>query len=172
MSKRALPMWPLEIGSIPTVKGARTRGVVHLSESSCPPVACPHGSDMRQRWFHQVAGEGRAALAGRAGTGRSACHSGPAQTYRLRRLSAPAEVQAASVRAGDEVGAAVYRGELSVSLQHVSHSYYPIGNPGATPPTRRHRCRVFLLNKMSNLDCGLVYPQPSIRGSDPERRRS
>jgi len=72
----------------------------------------------------------------------------------------------------EAVGSAVYPGEPSVLLQDVSHSYYPSCNPGATPETPRHRRRVYLLNKTSDCGDGLDYPQPSIRGSDAEPRRS
>jgi hypothetical protein len=76
------------------------------------------------------------------------------------------------VSAGEAVGGAILAGELSISLQDVSHSYYPSCNPGATPASPRHRRRVHSLNKVSDFDDGLDYPQPSIRGSDPEPRRS
>jgi hypothetical protein len=118
---------------------------------------------------------GQGTLAGRAGTGPSARHSGAAQAYRLGLLSAPAVAQAkcrSQACVLDEVGAEVWRGEPSVSLQDVSHSYPSSCNPGATPATPRHRWRVFLLKKMSELDDDLDYPQPSIRRSDPEPGRS
>jgi hypothetical protein len=67
-----------------------------------------------------------------------------------------AEVEALGL--GAAVGGAVQRRELSVSLQDVAHSYHPSCNPGATPASQRHRWRVYLLNKMSDLDDGLDYP--------------
>ena len=83
-----------------------------------------------------------------------------------------AGVQIEGVVDYEGVGGVVSRGELSVSLQDGSHSCAPSCNPGATPASPRDRRRVYLLKKMSDFDDGLDYPQPSIRGSDAEPRRS
>ena len=67
--------------------------------------------------------------------------------------------------------ALVSRGSCYVAVREGSRCVARL-QPQCNPSESVRSTASDLLNKISDLDDGLDYPQPSIRGSDPEPRRS